>query len=146
MIVYGTGFKVTDMPVGHRIHGRGGSSLHDIWEGSPTAYLGVTVNGFPNFFMLMGPNTGLGRIVREAQVNYVVEALGHLRRTGDATIEPTSTAINKWRSEIDRLSASTVWTSGGCDSWYLDERRTQFSVVAIICNFVSPPAEQVPTR
>ena len=124
-IVFGTGFKVADMPVGHQIHGRGGVSLHETWAGSPTAHLGVTVGGFPNFFMLMGPNTGLGHtsvtIMIEAQVDYLVDALSHLRRQETSVMEPTPAAIRGWRSEIDRLSEGTVWTAGGCNSWYLDD-------------------------
>ncbi len=123
VIIFGTGFKVTDMPIGHRIRGRNGTSLHEEWKGSPNAHNGTMVAGFPNFFMLMGPGTGLGHtsvtIMIEAQVGYVTQALRHL--DGSVTIEPTDEAMCEWRNEVDRLSSNTVWTSGGCDSWYLDE-------------------------
>ena len=58
--MFGTGFQVLDMPVGKLVRGRDGRTLADTWNGSPRAHLGVTVPGFPNFFILMGPNTGLG--------------------------------------------------------------------------------------
>ena len=124
-IIFGTGFKVADMPIGHQVHGRDGRSLHETWDGSPNAHLGTTVPGFPNFFMLMGPNTGLGHtsvtIMIEAQVGLVMGALKHLKKTGSAALEPTIESSEKWRSEMDSMSKGTVWTSGGCNSWYLDE-------------------------
>jgi len=123
VIIFGTGFKVTDMPIGHRIRGRDGKSLHESWQGSPNAHNGTTIAGFPNLFMLMGPGTGLGHtsvtIMIEAQVGYVIQALRFLN--GKATVEPTEEAMIDWQDEVDRLSRNTVWTSGGCDSWYLDE-------------------------
>ena len=123
VIVFGTGFKVTDMPIGHRIRGRAGRTLHEGWQGSPNAHNGTMVAGFPNFFMLMGPGTGLGHtsvtIMIEAQVGYLIQALSVLDES--ATVEPTDEAMNAWRDEVDRLSLNTVWTSGGCKSWYLDE-------------------------
>ena len=59
-IIFGTGFHVADMPMGEWVHGRDGKRLVDAWEGSPRAHLGCTVAGFPNLFLLLGPNTGLG--------------------------------------------------------------------------------------
>lgn len=88
------------------------------------AYLGTTVHGFPNLFVLLGPNTGLGHnsvvLMIEAQLRQVVKALRHLRRTGGVAIEPTVDAQRRHTEEIDRAMAGTVWTSGGCSSWYLD--------------------------
>lgn len=124
VIVFGTGFKVADMPIGNQIRGRNGRSLHEVWQGSPNAHLGTTVNDFPNFFMLMGPNTGLGHtsvtIMIEAQVGLVSQAIGLIGPGRADSIEPTAAAMEAWREEIDRLGKNTVWTSGGCDSWYLD--------------------------
>ena len=123
VIVFGTGFKVTDMPIGHRILGRDGQSLHEVWKGSPNAHNGTMVGNFPNFFMLMGPGTGLGHtsvtIMIEAQVGYVIQALRLIR--GSTAVEPTARAMAAWHDEIDRMSRNTVWTTGGCASWYLDE-------------------------
>jgi len=124
VIVFGTGFKVADMPIGNQIKGRDGRSLHEVWQGSPNAHLGTSVNGFPNFFMLMGPNTGLGHtsvtIMIEAQVGLVTQAVALLGPGRGDSIEPTLAAMDAWRANIDRMGENTVWTSGGCDSWYLD--------------------------
>lgn len=123
-IIFGTGFQVTDMPIGHKITGRDGATLHEVWQGSPNAHLGTTVAGFPNLFLLMGPNTGLGHtsvtIMIEAQAEYAVQAIRYLRHHPVATLEPTVAAQDAWRAEIDRRGRGTVWTAGGCDSWYLD--------------------------
>jgi cation diffusion facilitator CzcD-associated flavoprotein CzcO len=123
-IIFGTGFQVTDPPIGHRVFGRGGESLADTWQGSPNAYLGLAVADFPNFFLLLGPNTGLGHnsvlLMVEAQIDYVVKVLSHRRRHGLATIEPRAEAQARFVAEVDEGTNGSVWTAGGCVSWYLD--------------------------
>ncbi|MEP6954016.1 MAG: NAD(P)/FAD-dependent oxidoreductase, partial [Solirubrobacteraceae bacterium] len=78
-IIFGTGFRVTDIPFAAHIRGRGGAGLSDAWQGSPRAYLGTSIPGFPNFFMLLGPNTGLGHssmvYMIESQVEHVRAAI-----------------------------------------------------------------------
>ena len=90
-IVFGTGFHVTDIPAAHRVRGRGGELLDDVWHGSPRAYLGTTVAGFPNLFLLLGPNTGLGHssmvYMIESQIAHVMAALRTCTQRGAATIE-----------------------------------------------------------
>ncbi len=82
-LVFGTGFHVVDMPVGKLVRGRDGRALEDVWDGSPRAHLGSTVPGFPNFFIMLGPNTGLGHnsmiYMIESQIAYVMDALRELR-------------------------------------------------------------------
>jgi len=124
-IIYGTGFRVTDTPFAARIRGRdGGRTLAEVWNGSPKAFNGTTIPGFPNFFMLVGPNTGLGHTsviyMIESQVAYVVEALGHLARRPAATLDVRTSALDGWVREMDSALAATVWNAGGCRSWYLD--------------------------
>ncbi len=123
-IILGTGFHVTDMPIAEKIVGRDGRSLAEVWQGSPQAHLGTTVAGFPNLFLILGPNTGLGHnsvvIMIEAQLGYLSKALAHMRRTGASAIEPLPAAQQAWLDEVDRKMAGTVWTAGGCNSWYLD--------------------------
>jgi len=123
-IILGTGFHVTDSPVMRQIRGRGGKSLADAWTPTMRAYLGTTVNGFPNLFFLLGPNTGLGHtsvlIMLEAQLKQVLKTLEHMRRKGIATMEPTAEAQRRYTTHIDRKMAGTVWATGGCNSWYLD--------------------------
>jgi cation diffusion facilitator CzcD-associated flavoprotein CzcO len=123
-IILGTGFHVTDSPVMQRIRGRDGRSLAEAWTPTMRAYLGTTVHGFPNFFFLLGPNTGLGHtsvvIMIESQLKQVVKALEHMRRNGIQTMEPTAQAQRRDSAQVDRKMAGTVWTAGGCRSWYLD--------------------------
>ncbi|HYZ82367.1 MAG TPA: NAD(P)/FAD-dependent oxidoreductase [Solirubrobacteraceae bacterium] len=124
-IIFGTGFQVTDVPVSHRIRGRGGELLADRWQGSPRAHLGMAVAGYPNFFMLLGPSTGLGHnsvlLMIEAQIAYLRCALRYRREHGLATLEPTTAAQAAFVAELDRGTEGSVWTAGGCLSWYLDE-------------------------
>jgi cation diffusion facilitator CzcD-associated flavoprotein CzcO len=123
-IIFGTGFKVTDPPISHRVRGPDGTTLSERWEGSPKAHLGVAVAGFPNFFMLLGPNTGLGHnsvlLMVEAQINYLMKALRHRRTHGYATLAPRTEAQARWLAEVDSGTRGSVWTAGGCVSWYLD--------------------------
>ena len=81
-IIFGTGFQVTDMPVGRMVRGPGGKTLDDVWQGSPKAHLGAAMPGFPNLFVLLGPNTGLGHssmvYMIESQVAYVLDALQYM--------------------------------------------------------------------
>ena len=85
-IILGTGFHVLDMPIADRISDGDGRSLAEHWDGSPRAHRGTMVAGFPNLFLLLGPNTGLGHnsvvYMAEAQADYVLQALGHLRDRG----------------------------------------------------------------
>lgn len=124
VIVFGTGFVPTDPPLAPHVRGRGGRSLAEAWAGSPKAHLGTTVAGFPNLFMLMGPNTGTGHTsvvyIIEAQIEHLLSALRHLDATGAAALEPREEAQEAFVAAIDRRMEGTVWTSGGCRSWYLD--------------------------
>ena len=100
-IIFGTGFHVTDLPMAQRIRGRDGRTLAEAWAGSMRAYLGTTVAGFPNLFLLLGPNTGLGHtsvvFMIESQLDYLLGVLRHLDRTGVDAIEPTPGAQRRVR-------------------------------------------------
>ena len=123
-IIFGTGFRVADNPLVGRIRGRHGRTLGETWRASPGAYLGIGVRGFPNFFLLLGPNTGLGHnsvvVMIEAQVEHVLRALAHLDAAGAAALEPTAAAQTAFVNEVDDAMRDTVWVAGGCRSWYLD--------------------------
>jgi cation diffusion facilitator CzcD-associated flavoprotein CzcO len=123
-IILGTGFHVTDQPIADRIVGRDGETLAAHWKGSPQAYDTVTVHGFPNLFLILGPNSGLGHtsvvIMAEAGISHLLAAMAHLRATGAAAMEPSSAAQTRFVAEVDRRMKGTVWTAGGCRSWYLD--------------------------
>jgi hypothetical protein len=124
-IIFGTGFHVTDLPFGKFVHGRGGRTLDDVWRGSPQAHLGTSVTGFPNFFLLLGPNTGLGHTsvvyMIESQIAHIVNALRYMREHRLGAVEPRPEAQAAFIADIDRRLAGTVWNTGGCSSWYMDK-------------------------
>lgn len=124
-IVFGTGFHVTDMPFVERLKGRGGRLLGEVWrERGMQALRGTTIHGFPNLFLLVGPNTGLGHnsivYMIESQLSYAIDALAETERRGAAVFDPTQTSQDAYNALVQRRMQDTVWTSGGCASWYLD--------------------------
>jgi cation diffusion facilitator CzcD-associated flavoprotein CzcO len=129
-IVLGTGFAATEFLAPMTITGRGGRDLHQQWKDGASAYLGTVVPGFPNLFVLYGPNTNLGHnsilVMLEAQVGYVVQAVRALRDRAVARLEvrpEVAAAYDQW---VQRRLAGTVFATG-CHSWYLTEsgRNTQ---------------------
>jgi cation diffusion facilitator CzcD-associated flavoprotein CzcO len=123
-IILGTGFKVIDMPFADKVRGRDGKTLTEAWNGKMQAYKGTTIAGFPNYFKLMGPNTGLGHnsvvFMIEAQISYVIDALRTLREQGASTVEVKREVQEAYDAELQRRLRGTVWNTGGCASWYLD--------------------------
>jgi cation diffusion facilitator CzcD-associated flavoprotein CzcO len=124
-IIFGTGFHVTDFPVASRIFGRGDVSLEKAWaDTGMQAYKGTTVKGFPNLFILTGPNTGLGHtsvvFMMESQLAYVLDCLRHMDLTGSLSVEVRPEAQERFNLALQKTLAETVWNSGGCQSWYLD--------------------------
>jgi cation diffusion facilitator CzcD-associated flavoprotein CzcO len=123
-IIFGTGFRVTNPPIADRVRGRTGLTLADSWQGSMKAHLGIAINGFPNMVMLLGPNTGLGHnsvlLMIEAQLGYLRKLLRYRSSHGLATVEPTPEAQARFVADVDRRTRGSVWTAGGCVSWYLD--------------------------
>ena len=122
-LILGTGFQV--MPVADPLTGRDGVALAKRWANRREAYLGTTVAGYPNYFMLVGPNTATGHtsvlLYLEAQVEYIVQALQHMetgRGVGRSTCGPASQAA--FNEDVQARLAASVWTDGGCRSWYLD--------------------------
>jgi cation diffusion facilitator CzcD-associated flavoprotein CzcO len=124
VIVLGTGFSVTDMPVARYVRGRDGQSMIERWEGSPRAHLGTAVAGFPNLFMLLGPNTGLGHnsmvYMIESQVSYVLDALRVMRQGGHEVIEVRPETETRFNERLQEQLEGTVWNTG-CASWYVDD-------------------------
>ncbi len=125
-IICGTGFHVTDTQLPQYIYGCGGRSLADSWnvEG-PNAYLGTTVTGFPNLFLLIGPSTGLGHnsmvFMIESQIAYIMNCLHIMRKKGIQAIEVQPATQETFYTEMQQRMQGTVWTSG-CSSWYLDAK------------------------
>jgi cation diffusion facilitator CzcD-associated flavoprotein CzcO len=124
-IIHGTGFKVTDALRDWRIAGRRGRKIQEAWAGGIEAHHGVTVPGFPNFFMLLGPNTGLGHnsvvFMIEVQIRHILSCLRLLGERRATTIEPRPEATRRFNDRIQRRLRRAVWNEGGCQSWYLDE-------------------------
>jgi len=125
-LIVATGFRTTDQPIAHHLKGSDGRSLADAWrESGMVAYKGTTVAGFPNLFQIVGPNTGLGHssmvFVIESQIAYILGALRAMGELGLASIEPRADAQAVWNEALHKRMARTVWSTGGCSSWYLDE-------------------------
>jgi cation diffusion facilitator CzcD-associated flavoprotein CzcO len=123
-LILGTGFHVTDMPVAKWVQGVDGRTLADAWRGSPQAYLGTSVAGFPNLFLLAGPNTGLGHnsivFMIESQLNHIVGCLRFMRRHGLHSFDVHEEVQRSFNERIQRRLQGTVWNTGGCASWYID--------------------------
>ncbi len=126
-IIFGTGFHVTDVPLAAKLVGKDGRTLREHWdEHGMSALHGATVAGFPNLFLLVGPNTGLGHnsiiFMIESQLKYVLGALRAMEHTGAATLEPRPDVQERYNAQIQQQLRKTVWNTGGCSSWYLDDR------------------------
>jgi cation diffusion facilitator CzcD-associated flavoprotein CzcO len=125
VLIYGTGFRASEPLIGCRVVGKGGVEIHDAWRKRMSAYLGVTASRFPNFFMLLGPNTGLGHnsvvLMIEAQVRYTMKCLKLMKRRNQRVLEVRPEIQQSFVQEIYRRMAGTVWQSGGCKSWYQDQ-------------------------
>lgn len=125
VLIFGTGFAVTTHPMFDTIVGLDGSSLGARWRSDGmSAHLGTEVSGFPNLFVVTGPNTGVGHtsmvFMMEAQFAYILDALDTMDRLGATTVEVRSSAQEAFNAELQKRLGATVWTTGGCGSWYLD--------------------------
>ncbi len=124
VLIYGTGFRATEPLHDTRVVGRNGVDIHDAWKERISAYLGITVSGFPNFFLLLGPNTGLGHnsvvLMTEAQIGYVMDCLRLMRKRKSKVIEVRDQVQKRFIQELQERLSGTVWQAGGCRSWYQD--------------------------
>jgi cation diffusion facilitator CzcD-associated flavoprotein CzcO len=125
-IIFATGFTPTEPPVAHLLTGTDGATLATHWAGSPRAHLGITVPGFPNLFLMYGPNTNLGHssivYMLESQAAYLVDALRVMRAEGIAAVNVRPEAEQTYNAWVSDALTHTVWNSGGCSSWYLDSQ------------------------
>ncbi|UGB25398.1 NAD(P)/FAD-dependent oxidoreductase [Methylorubrum sp. B1-46] len=124
VLIFATGFSPGGSLLRTEVIGRDGLSLLQAWKGGADAFHGVSVAGFPNFFLLLGPNTGLGHnsvlLMVEAQVAHVLDALERLRDHPGGVLEVRPEAQARFRAEVDARMEGSIWTEGGCGSWYLD--------------------------
>jgi cation diffusion facilitator CzcD-associated flavoprotein CzcO len=111
ILVMATGFQPTNYLATLEVIGRGGRSLHQVWDGEPEAFLGITVPGFPNFYMLYGPNTNGGEIVffLEHQSKYAVRAMKRMMRAGVTAIEVRESVFKAYNRWIQRNMKGTAW-------------------------------------
>jgi cation diffusion facilitator CzcD-associated flavoprotein CzcO len=121
-IVWGTGFKTNDFMFPMRVAGAGGTELNDEWAHGAHAHLGMTVPGFPNMFIMYGPNTNTsgGSIIfyLEAQAGYLRQAMQQMLARGARAIEVRREVEEASDRELQARFAGTAWTR--CDSWYRD--------------------------
>jgi cation diffusion facilitator CzcD-associated flavoprotein CzcO len=121
-IVWATGFHAVDPPFLGRLIGRDGRSLQETWKNNPRAYMGTSAVGFPNAFMMWGPNAGTGCnfVMVEAQLNYTIEALRTRRKIGAAGIDIEPEVVDAWKQEMRTVHSRSTFGAGRCKSWYQD--------------------------
>ncbi len=122
-IILGTGFAATNPVPENLLIGRDGADLGKLWQAGPEAYKGSCINGFPNLFMIVGPNTGLGHnsmvYMIESQIAYVMDALKVMAESKLATVEVKSLDQNRYNAGLQARHKNTIWSTGGCKSWYV---------------------------
>ncbi|MFI9492943.1 flavin-containing monooxygenase [Streptomyces halstedii] len=125
VIVLGTGFHVTDMPIADRVVGAEGITLAESWKDGMESLRGASAAGFPNWMTIIGPNTGLGNssmiLMIESQLNYMADYLRQLDVLGGrVALAARPSAVGAWNRRVQDRMKHTVWNTGGCTSWYLD--------------------------
>ena len=129
MLVLATGFDARRMLAPMAIEGRDGRALRDVWgDDDPRAYLGITVPGFPNLFMLYGPGTNLahgGSAIyhTECQVRYIMQCLRELLETAAASMECRQEPHDAFNSLLDATHEKMVWAHRGVGNWYKNAQR-----------------------
>ncbi|WTW99743.1 NAD(P)/FAD-dependent oxidoreductase [Streptomycetaceae bacterium NBC_01309] len=123
-ILFGTGFHYSDPQIAAKVSDEKGRTLEDLWKGSPEAYLGTSVHGYPNLFMLLGPNMGSGTgsaiAAIEAQVRYVLSALDTMRDKGWHSVDVRAGVQDEYNAEVQKALSSTVYNPVGCTGNYID--------------------------
>ncbi len=130
-LVYATGFRANEPLAELEIRGKGGHSLAHEWRYGAAAYYGMTVAGYPNFFMLLGPNTGLGHnsiiFMLEAQTRYIMHCIAWLLREGANEVDVKARVQRDFNTRLKTRMDRTVWQSG-CRSWYLNANGTNSTI------------------
>lgn len=127
ILICGTGFEVTEPPAARLVYGKAGRSMAEVWQGQGymEALHGTTIAGFPNFFLLVGPNSALGHnsivYMIEAQLDYILGALAFMDAAQVQAIEPKPQAQRDYSEGLQTKLRQSVWVQGGCASYYLDK-------------------------
>lgn len=123
VIILGTGFQTLDAVKGLNINNGQDLTLEQAWKNGAQCHLGTMVSGFPNFFLLLGPNTGLGHssqvLMIESQIAYVSDALKKMKHQGIASVDVRPAVQDAFVQKIQSRLKQTIWATG-CESWYLD--------------------------
>jgi cation diffusion facilitator CzcD-associated flavoprotein CzcO/acetyl esterase/lipase len=124
VVVLSTGFATNDFLAPMEIRGEGGRDLNEAWRAGAEAYLGIAVAGFPNLFLMYGPNTNLGSgsiiYQLESQMSYILDAVRTLQRTGARALAVRPEAQRRFTEEMEERLRDSVWMTG-CNNWYVDE-------------------------
>jgi cation diffusion facilitator CzcD-associated flavoprotein CzcO len=124
VVVLATGFATDNRLAEERLTGSGGLTIQQAWSEGMHAHLGTTVPGFPNFFLMMGPNSGGGSqsilFVIEAQAHYIAACVRMMRAEGARRLEIRADVEREFNENLHARLAKSVWNTGGCDSWFLD--------------------------
>jgi cation diffusion facilitator CzcD-associated flavoprotein CzcO len=127
VIVFATGFLAAEQPYATHVHGRD-ETLAEHWAGGMRAYASTMVAGFPQLFVLDGPNAGLGHNsaihMIESQIEFVLNALASA-----GPLEVSTAIEDAWTQQLDARADGTVWTAGGCESWYIDPRNGRLTLL-----------------
>ena len=131
-IVFATGFATTRPPYAQQVRGRDGRLLADHWSEGMTAYATMLVAGFPNLFVLDGPNAALGHnsafVMLEAQAELAATIIARMSIEAVDVVEATESAEREWTERVDAAATGSVWLSG-CRSWYVDERSGRLTLL-----------------
>ena len=131
VIIWGTGFEVSHPPIGRKVIDANGNRLSDLWkDSSPEAFLGATMKDVPNAFLVLGPNVlvydsfiGLA----EAQLDYIIDGLKKIKAKGVSRITINPAVLQKHNERVQKHLKTTVFNSGGCKSYYLDQNGRNFA-------------------
>ncbi|ORX90048.1 flavin-binding monooxygenase-like protein [Basidiobolus meristosporus CBS 931.73] len=120
-MILATGFRVQDFLAPLKVYGKGGNEISEVWQSEPKSYLGIMSTGFPNMFMLLGPNTGLGHnsalFMIECQANYTVKMVSEMMKRNCRSVEVKKSAQEQFDSKVQKELSRSVWATG-CRSWY----------------------------
>jgi cation diffusion facilitator CzcD-associated flavoprotein CzcO len=127
VVIMGTGFEAAEPPYAQHIVGRDGVRLSELWKADGAeAYAGCTVAGFPNLFLMIGPNATLAHnsmiYMIESHINYIASALAFMARPGVHVVEVKRSVQRRYNERLQARLEHSVWVEGGCGSWYLDHR------------------------